>query len=65
MMKGDIHVASLIERVSENPCIWDKTVEGYHSKPLVSEAWKNICSELFENFEELPEKQKAIYGKSI
>lgn len=60
----EIEIEHLITLVSKNPCIWDKTLEEYHSRTATTEAWRIVCSELNEQFGELPDKEKNIYGKS-
>lgn len=52
----------LISLVEERPTIWDKTLECYKNKNLKNAAWREICSSLRNDFQELDQKQRQDFG---
>lgn len=63
-MSEDIVIEHLIELISHNPCIWDKTCEGYSRTSDLSDVWRKLCGELNMHFDKLHEKEKENYRKS-
>jgi hypothetical protein len=59
----EIDIEHLISLISQNPCVWDKSLEEYHNRTATTEAWRVICRELNPRFEEISDKEKTIYGK--
>ncbi|KAF9406028.1 hypothetical protein HW555_013446, partial [Spodoptera exigua] len=45
--------------------LWDKTLEIYKDKNLRTAGWREICIILNEDFEEMEEKNRQDYAKSI
>lgn len=59
-----INVRLFIEKIEENPVIWNPNVpqeKGISKK----DAWAKIGNEFFENFMEAPRRQQAQIGKRI
>lgn len=53
----------LISTVEERPVLWDKFLDIYKDKSAKTAAWREICLILNENFEEMEQKERQIFGK--
>ncbi|CAH2011653.1 unnamed protein product [Acanthoscelides obtectus] len=60
-----INTELLISLVEARPALWDKTLDTYKDKNLKSSAWREICSLLKENFEDMEQKERQAFGKLI
>jgi len=56
-------VATLIELIESNPCLWDKTSESYKDKTEKSRAWREICAFLEGYFHQMDTKQQHKISK--
>ncbi|XP_052745834.1 uncharacterized protein LOC128199633 [Bicyclus anynana] len=65
MTTKNINVENLISLVQNRPVLWDKTLEIYKDKNLRTAGWREICINLNEDFEEMEEKNRQDYAKSI
>ncbi|KAH9629104.1 hypothetical protein HF086_008553 [Spodoptera exigua] len=65
MTTKNINVENLISLVQNRPVLWDKTLEIYKDKNLRTAGWREICIILNEDFEEMEEKNRQDYAKSI
>lgn len=52
----------LISLVEARPAIWDKSLDLYKDKTNRTSAWREICSILNPDFEEMVQKKKSEYG---
>ena len=52
----------LITLVEERPVLWDKSSEEYKDRRLTLQAWKDVCSQLKEDFETLGDKERNDIG---
>lgn len=59
--KYDIY--SLIEVVESKECLWDKTKEVSKDKVLRKNAWRDVCTFLEPNFEDLEKNNKDEISK--
>ncbi|CAH2006365.1 unnamed protein product [Acanthoscelides obtectus] len=55
----------LITLVQERPVLWDKTVDEYKDKRLTLESWKEVCRQMKEDFDSLPDKDRNDIGKMV
>lgn len=53
----------LISLVQDKPEIWDKAIEDYKNRNKKTEAWRSICAQLKENFENLSDGERKEFGK--
>lgn len=58
-------VDHLISLIYERPVLWDKTISQFKDKFLKTEAWREVCTSLYSNFEELNSVEKTKLGKYL
>lgn len=56
-------VLELLEAVEQRPCLWDRRRDDYKDKLLKDKSWKEVCSILYQNFEEIDEHEQKRIGK--
>lgn len=59
----DVDVDRLISAVQSKPVLWDKTCEKYKDKFKTQEAWKDVCVEIFTDYDEFDVTTKMELGK--
>lgn len=65
MSKTNIDLELLITLIESEPIIWDKTLENYKDTNLRTAAWREVCTVLREDFQEMEEKERQSYGKFL
>ncbi|CAK1596208.1 unnamed protein product [Parnassius mnemosyne] len=55
----------LIKLVEARPVIWDKTLITYRDRNLRAAAWRDICINLKEDFEDMEEKERQAFVKGV
>ena len=50
-------VVTLIELVESRPCLWDKTADCFKDKIEKTEAWREVCVVLEEEFDKDKKEQ--------
>ncbi|CAH2008294.1 unnamed protein product, partial [Acanthoscelides obtectus] len=60
-----INTELLISLVEARPALWDKTLDTYKDKNLKSSAWREICSLLKENFEDMEQKERQAFDSTV
>lgn len=53
----------LIRSVEQRQVIRDTYLDIYKDKVAKTAAWQEICSILIENFEEMEQKERQLFGK--
>lgn len=53
----------LISLVEARPVLWDKSLDTFKDRNATREAWKQVCCELKNDFEEMESKEKNAFGK--
>ncbi|KAF5302672.1 hypothetical protein FQA39_LY10168 [Lamprigera yunnana] len=61
----DVDACGLISLVENEAVLWDKTLEQYKDKNLRIAAWREICTILNPNFDELRKKERKEFGKFV
>lgn len=64
-MSEDFQTIDLIEIIEFKKAIWDKSDETYKNKLLKEKQWKEVCSLLFQHFDEQNENERKITGEFI
>ncbi|XP_063859983.1 uncharacterized protein LOC135100722 [Scylla paramamosain] len=64
-MEADFSAEQLISLVEERPVLWDRSQEGYKSRTCTSQAWREICSLLNEDFQKLTKTAKNKFGRFV
>lgn len=62
-MEKEIKPEELIPLVHERAVLWDKTLNDYKNNNLKLLAWREICTILIPNFENMEEKERQHFGK--
>lgn len=62
-MEKEINPEELIPLVQERAVLWDKTLDDYKNNNLKLLAWREICTILLPNFENMEEKERQHFGK--
>jgi hypothetical protein len=62
-MVENIDLDFFISLVVARPVLWDKTIENYKDKHLKTEAWKDVCRNIFESFDDKDNKEKTKLGE--
>ncbi|CAH1994265.1 unnamed protein product [Acanthoscelides obtectus] len=55
----------LISLVQDKPEIWDKAAEDYKNRNKKTEAWRSICAQLKEHFENLSDGERKEFGQLV
>ena len=53
----------LISLIQAKPELWDKADENYKDRNKRRDAWKSMCTQLKENFENLSDGERKDFGK--
>lgn len=62
----EIDIELLITLVEARPVLWDKKdIPEYRDKNETTKAWREVCVLLKNNFEEIGDKEKNAFGKSV
>lgn len=64
-MSENIDCDLLISLVEERPVLWDKTIDDFKNKNLKTEGWKDVCRNIFHDFDDKNDKEKTRLGKLI
>ena len=59
----DIDTDVLISSVKVRPVLWDKTLDIYKDRNANRRAWREVCLEVNQDFEELEDKEKGAFGE--
>ncbi|XP_023951385.1 uncharacterized protein LOC112055483 [Bicyclus anynana] len=62
---AEYDVDHLISLIYERPVLWDKTISQFKDKNLKTEAWREVCTSLYSNFEELNTVEKSKIGNDV
>lgn len=62
-MEKEIKPEELIPLVHERAVLWDKTLDDYKINNLKLLAWREICTILIPNFENMEEKERQHFSK--
>lgn len=54
---------SIISLIEARPVLWDKTSHMYKDRNETKKAWKEVCTELNNDFINYDEEKKNEYGK--
>ncbi|KAG5885450.1 hypothetical protein JTB14_020784 [Gonioctena quinquepunctata] len=65
MSKEEIDSEILINSVQDKPGIWDKATEDYKNRNKTTEAWRSICAQLKENFENLSDGERKEFEQGL
>ncbi|KAJ8943581.1 hypothetical protein NQ314_009706 [Rhamnusium bicolor] len=60
-----IDVEVLITLVELRPVLWDKTLDVYKDRIATRNAWREVCSALKQDFNEMEDKDKNVFGKEV
>ncbi|CAG5005497.1 unnamed protein product [Parnassius apollo] len=60
-MEKEIKPEELIPLVHERAVLWDKTLNDYKNNNLKLLAWREICTILIPNFENMEEKERQHF----
>ncbi|KAH9632495.1 hypothetical protein HF086_017043 [Spodoptera exigua] len=55
----------LIAAIKDRPVLWNKFLEIYKDKTAKTAAWREICIILKEDFEEMDQKDRQLFGKFL
>ncbi|CAH1954332.1 unnamed protein product [Acanthoscelides obtectus] len=55
----------LISLVQDKSEIWDKAAEDYKNRNKKTEAWRSICAQLKENFGNLSDGERKVFGQLV
>ncbi|KAJ8720592.1 hypothetical protein PYW08_006057 [Mythimna loreyi] len=55
----------LIAAIKDRPVLWNKFLEIYKDKTAKTAAWREICIILKEDFEEMDQKDRQLFGSSV
>ncbi|XP_072375826.1 uncharacterized protein [Diabrotica undecimpunctata] len=61
----ELDTSALISLIENKTVLWDKTSEGYKDKNLRLAAWREICTILNPEFEQLEEKERQEFAKTV
>lgn len=61
----EIDAEVLITLVETRPVLWDKTLDVYKDRIATKNGWREVCSALKQDFDELEEKDKNAFGKYL
>jgi hypothetical protein len=56
----EIEVEKMILLICDRPQLWDTSCESYKDKNKKREGWNQVCSELFDGFENKDSGEKAV-----
>ncbi|XP_065360062.1 uncharacterized protein LOC135953954 [Calliphora vicina] len=62
---SNISVKFLIHLVGERPALWDKTSEDYKDRALKETSWREICTFINENFDDMKPTARAEFTRMI
>ncbi|XP_060535088.1 uncharacterized protein LOC132707308 [Cylas formicarius] len=60
-----IKTEQLISLVETHPAVWDKTLNVYRSKNAKLAAWRDICTQLFDDFDEMSHVERQNCEKQV
>ncbi|RXG60875.1 hypothetical protein Avbf_14143 [Armadillidium vulgare] len=60
-----VNTEMLITAVKDRPCLWNKFHGDYKDRNKSSQAWKEVCYELMEGFDYLPDIERNLFGKEV
>lgn len=60
---NEIDAELLICLVEARPVLWDKTLDIFKDRNKTRDAWREVCSELRGDFNELLDSEKNAFGK--
>lgn len=55
----------LIHLVQERPVLWDKTIDAFKDRNATRSAWREVCLQFRNNFDELEDSKKNAVCKYI
>ncbi|XP_031770501.2 uncharacterized protein LOC116413799 [Galleria mellonella] len=55
----------LINLVKERPCLWDYTMDSYKDKNLKLTAWREICTVLYDRFDQMTDGEQLEFSKIV
>jgi len=58
----DIDIERLITSVQSRVVLWDKTSDKYKDKFKTLEAWKAVCTEIIDGYEDFDDSKKNDIG---
>ncbi|XP_068082562.1 uncharacterized protein [Anabrus simplex] len=61
----EIDIELLISLVEARPVLWDKSSDIYKDRDGTRKGWKEVCEGLKEDFGELSDNEKNIFGKEV
>jgi hypothetical protein len=58
-------VEKIILLICDRPQLWDTSSESYKDKHKTRDGWNEVCSELFDDFDNKDSGEKAVIGKYL
>ena len=63
MTECDVDTELFITKIQQMRAIWDKNSDDYKDRIKTAGAWREICREFRNNYDELPEKDQKKFCK--
>ena len=63
MSEYQVDIELLITLIEARPVLWDKSSDIYKDRDGTRKAWKEVCEGLKEDFGELSDSEKNVFGK--